>query len=166
MKNELERYRKELNKGLHLPGKIKKRIMAELLSEIYSRIDDGEELSSILASIGTPQELIEELESNYEHEYVQFKKGNMLKLILYSVIAFALSALILCSAAVIFDSPPFVLSAIIGGASGNTSTFIAFKWSKKALIVGLIIQTVILIFLLSRIVKIISYLKNQKKKIM
>ena len=90
----------------------------------------------------------------------------MLKLIIYSIIAFALSALILCSAAVISDYPPFVLSAIIGGASGNTSTFIAFKWSKKALIVGLIIQTVILIVLLSRIVKIISYLKNQKKKIM
>ena len=166
MKNELECYLKELNKGLHLPGKIKKQITAELSSEIYSRIDDGEELDSILTSIGTPRELIEELEANYEHEYVQYKKGNMLKLIIYSIIAFALSALILCSAAVIFDYPPFVLSAIIGGASGNTSTFIAFKWSKKALIVGLIIQTVILIVLLSRIVKIISYLKNQKKKIM
>lgn len=89
----------------------------------------------------------------------------MLKLIIYSIIAFALSALILYSAIVMIH-PPFVLSAIIGGASGNTSTFIAFKWSKKALIVGLIIQTVILIVLLSRIVKIISYLKNQKKKIM
>ena len=30
MKNELERYLKELNKGLHLPGKIKKQITAEL----------------------------------------------------------------------------------------------------------------------------------------
>ena len=30
MKNELERYLKELNKGLHLPGKIKKKIKAEL----------------------------------------------------------------------------------------------------------------------------------------
>ena len=165
MKNELEHYLKELNKGLHLPGKIKKQITAELSSEIYSRIDDGEELDSILTSIGTPRELIEELEANYEHESVQFKKESMLKLIIYSIIAFALSALILYSAIVMIH-PPFVLSAIIGGASGNTSTFIAFKWSKKALIVGLIIQTVILIVLLSRIVKIISYLKNQKKKIM
>ena len=47
MKNKLERYLKELNKGLHLPGKIKKQITAELSSEIYSRIDDGEELDSI-----------------------------------------------------------------------------------------------------------------------
>ena len=71
MKNELKRYIKEINKGLHLPHKMKKRITTELLSEIYGRIDDGEELNSVLTSIGTPQELVEELEANYEHEYVQ-----------------------------------------------------------------------------------------------
>ena len=70
MKNELKRYIKEINKGLHLPHKMKKRITTELLSEIYGRIDDGEELNSVLTSIGTPQELVEELEANYEHEYV------------------------------------------------------------------------------------------------
>ena len=61
MKNELKRYIKEINKGLHLPHKMKKRITTELLSEIYGRIDDGEELNSVLTSIGTPQELVEEL---------------------------------------------------------------------------------------------------------
>ena len=55
MKNELKRYIKEINKGLHLPLKMKKRITTELLSEIYGRIDDGEELNSVLTSIGTPQ---------------------------------------------------------------------------------------------------------------
>ena len=56
MKNELKHYIKEINKGLHLPHKMKKRITTELLSEIYGRIDDGEELNSVLTSIGTPQE--------------------------------------------------------------------------------------------------------------
>ena len=69
---------------------MKKRITTELLSEIYGRIDDGEELNSVLTSIGTPQELVEELEANYEHEYVQFKKGNILKLTIYSIIAFGI----------------------------------------------------------------------------
>ena len=63
MKNELKHYIKEINKGLHLPHKMKKRITTELLSEIYGRIDDGEELNSVLTSIGTPQELVEELEA-------------------------------------------------------------------------------------------------------
>ena len=35
MKNELECYIKEINRGLHLSRKMKKRITAELLSEIY-----------------------------------------------------------------------------------------------------------------------------------
>ena len=69
MKNELKRYIKEINKGLHLPHKMKKRITTKLLSEIYGRIDDGEELNSVLTSIGTPQELVEELEANYEHSF-------------------------------------------------------------------------------------------------
>ena len=138
MKNELKRYIKEINKGLHLPHKMKKRITTELLSEIYGRIDDGEELNSVLTSIGTPQELVEELEANYEHEYVQFKKGNILKLTIYSIIAFGISALIIYSAIVIIY-PQFILPTIIGGANGSTAVFIAYKWSAKELIGGLII---------------------------
>ena len=156
MKNELKRYIKEINKGLHLPHKMKKRITTELLSEIYGRIDDGEELNSVLTSIGTPQELVEELEANYEHEYVQFKKGTI-----YSIIAFGISALIIYSAIVIIY-PQFILPTIIGGANGSTAVFIAYKWSAKELIGGLIIQIIILIFVLSRIVRIFTLLKNKK----
>ena len=161
MKNELKRYIKEINKGLHLPHKMKKRITTELLSEIYGRIDDGEELNSVLTSIGTPQELVEELEANYEHEYVQFKKGNILKLTIYSIIAFGISALIIYSAIVIIY-PQFIHPTIIGGANGSTAVFIAYKWSAKELIGGLIIQIIILIFVLSRIVRIFTLLKNKK----
>ena len=157
MKNELKRYIKEINKGLHLPHKMKKRITTELLSEIYGRIDDGEELNSVLTSIGTPQEL----EANYEHEYVQFKKGNILKLTIYSIIAFGISALIIYSAIVIIY-PQFILPTIISGANGSTAVFIAYKWSAKELIGGLIIQIIILIFVLSRIVRIFTLLKNKK----
>ena len=161
MRNELKRYIKEINKGLRLPRKIKKRITTELLSEIYGRIDDGEELNSILTSIGTPQELVEELEANYEHEYVQFKKGSVLKLTIYSIIAFGISALIIHSVIVIIY-PQFILPTIIGGANGSTSIFIAYKWSAKELIGELIIQIIILIFVLSRIIRIFTSLKNKK----
>ena len=161
MKNELECYIKEINRGLHLSRKMKKRITAELLSEIYGRVEDGEELNSVLASMGPPRELAEELEANYEHEHVQSKKGNILKLTVYSIIAFGISALIIYSAMAIIY-PQFTLPVIMGGANGSTAVFIAYKWSAKELIVGLFIQISILIFALSRIVRISARLKMKK----
>lgn len=44
----------------------------------------------------------------------------------------------------------------------STAVFIAYKWSAKELIGGLIIQIIILIFVLSRIVRIFTLLKNKK----
>lgn len=160
MKNELKRYIKAINRGLRLPHKMKKRITTELLSEIYGRMDDGEELNSVLASIGTPQELVEELKANYGDGYVQFKKGNILKLTVYSIIALGILALVIYSAIAIIH-PQFLLPTIIGGADGPTAVFIVYKRPAKELIVGLIIQIIILIFVFSRIIRIFNSLKNK-----
>lgn len=160
MKNELKRYMKEINKRLRLPHKVKKRITKELLSEIYGRIDDGETLISVLASIGSPQELVEELEANYGHEFVQYKKGEFLKLTIYSIIALGILALSIYSAIVIIH-PQFLLPTIIGGADGPTSIFIAYKPSARKMIVGLMIQIILLILVCMRIVRICTSLKNK-----
>lgn len=135
MKNDLECYIKDISKDLRSPSKIKKYIEAELLSEIYGRLDNGEELESILTSIGTHQELVDELEASYEYEYVQFKKGSILKLIIYSIIAFDVSALIVYSA-IVMIYPPFILPTIIGGVNESTAVFVAYKWSANEWFIG------------------------------
>ena len=161
MKNNIKRYIKQVDKELYLPHKIKRNIRAELLAEIYGRLDDGEELDSILTSIGTPQEFAEELEANYGNEFMQFKRESILKLIIYTVIAFGVSALVIYSAIIIIY-PQYILPTIIGGANGNTSIFIAYKWSAKNLIIGLIVQVIILIFVVLKMIKTFNFIKNKK----
>lgn len=161
MKNEIDSYMKELNKELCLPKKIKKSIIAELQAEIHCRMEDGEELRSILCSIGTPQKVAEEVQANYEHEYIQLKKGSILKLIIYSIVAFGVAVLIIYSLIMIVY-PQFVLPAIIGGTKGSSSVFVALKWSKKELTAGLIVQIMIFAFVALQIMRLFKLLVGEK----
>lgn len=162
MKNDVERYTKEINKRLQLPGKLKKRILTELTSEIYGRLDNGENLDDVLESIGSPQEVIEELEANYENESVRFRKGNIIKLTLLSVVALCMAALILNSITSVI-CPQFIRPTIIGGAHGSTAIFVTYKWSAKELILGLFIKVIVLVFSLLQIFKVSKSLKHKKR---
>ncbi len=161
MKSDIERYIREIRKGLQLPYKTKKHIIMELKNEIYARLDTGEKLDDILKSIGSPQEVIKKLEASYENEYIYFRKESIFKLIVLSVIAFCMTALIVYSIITILY-PQFILPTVIGGVNGNTSAFIAYKWSSEELIVGLLIKILIFIFSLLQIIKIFKSLKNNK----
>jgi len=161
MGNNLDQYINKIYRGLKLPNKIKRHIKADLTSEIYSRIENGEELNDILSSIGSPEEVIAEFESNHESEYFQFKKTKVLMLIVWSVIAVIMVVLILYSLIEIIY-PQWAFSPVFGGANGNQAVFIAFKWPLKELVFGLIVKAVIFIISLSQVIRHIKFSKGNK----
>ena len=162
MENKINQYVSKVCKGLNLPCKIKKRIKLELKSEIYSRIENGEELDDILSSIGSPKEVIAELESNHENEYFQFKKAKMLTLVVWSVISVFTVGLIIFSL-VTMIYPQWAIPPVFGGANGSKAVFIAYKWSLKESIFGLSIKVIIFICSLLQVIRHIRYLKGNKE---
>lgn len=161
MEKSLNQYINKINRGLKLPNKIKRHIKADLTSEIYSRIEHGEELNDILCAIGSTEEVIAEFESNHESEFFQFKKTKVLMLIVWSVIAVVLAVLILYSLIEILY-PQWAIPPIFGGANGNQSVFIAYKWSLKELLLGLFVKAVIFIISLSQLIGHIKFLNGNK----
>lgn len=159
MKNEMIQYINKIYRGVQLPRKIKTQIKLELTSEIYSRLESGEILSDILISIGSPSEVISDLESNYGDEYSHFKKEKLLAFIVLSVIAVVMAALIFNTAAAMLY-PHLGFTNIIGGADGSTSMFVAFKWSAEQVIIGMILKVVILTVSIFQMIKLFRSLKR------
>lgn len=157
MEKEVKRYIKAIDRRLHLPRRIKKDLLSELSSEIYSRLDDGEELKAIFASIGTPQELAKELEANY----LDRKKVNRWKLTIYSVIAFCTFAWMIYSI-VLIVYPRMIPPVVIGGADGSRSMFLAYKWSVKQIAMGLFAKSIVFVVVVVRMIQMLGASKNKK----
>lgn len=164
MEKELKQYINKIYRGVQLPRKIKKQIKLELTSEIYSRMEDGETLSDILISIGSPWEVISDLESNYGVEYSHFKKEKILAFAILSVIAVCMAVLIISSisSAAGMLYPDFAPSTVIGGADGSTSIFVAFKWSSAQIFIGMVLKVVILLFSIFQMMKLYRSLRKNK----
>lgn len=157
MENNINKYLNKIYRGLRLPKAIKRQIKIDLASEIYLRIENGEELNDILSSIGSPEEVIEEFEFNHENEYFLLKKAKVVALIIWSVIAAAMVVLIVYSLIIVIY-PQWALPPVFGGVSGNKAIFIAYKWSFKELVLGLSIKAIIFIFSFLQILRNIKFL--------
>ncbi|MCI9541616.1 MAG: hypothetical protein HFG39_11290 [Lachnospiraceae bacterium] len=162
MKNKLEQYVNKIYKGLKLPFKLKKHIKLELLSEIQMRLEEGEALDNILLAMGTPDEVIKEFEASYEDEYFQFKKEKTFVMFFWAIVTIFLGGIGFCLITLIIQSQ-LAFSTVIGGGNGNTAVFLAYKWSKKEILLGIAINSMLFIVSLLQFIKYSQLLKKKNR---
>lgn len=159
MKHKVNQYINQIDRGLQLPYKIRKKIKMELTSEIHLRMEAGEGLDDILSSIGSPKEVIAELESNYEHEYFSFRKTRNFALAVWSVVTVLMGGFLFYSLVTLIGSKG-TFSKIIG--NGNMAVYIAYKYSLKEIVFGLCAEVVLFLFPLLQVMKQMKFLKCHK----
>lgn len=161
MRSKTDRYINEIYRKLRLPRQLKKRIKLELESEISLRVQQGEKEEDVISSIGTPDELVEELRSNYENEYLQFRKKKVLTMIIWVVIAAVAGGTVLYSLIVLLY-PQLVMPTVIGGAEGSRSVYIAYKWSMEERMMGLGLKSILFAFSLMQALRYRNLLSSKK----
>lgn len=112
----IKRYVNAIERKLRLPWKLRARVMSDFATTLCARHEEGESYEEIMASLGTPKQVAEELNGQMK-EYT-FRRSPWRFVCLGAA---ALCALLL----VLSLLPPEVGSpAAIGGADGPTAIFV------------------------------------------
>nr|WP_319487554.1 hypothetical protein [uncultured Caproiciproducens sp.] len=156
-----ETYIKEVIKRVKLPHTLKSRLKKDLISDIQIRQENGESIEDIIRAMGTPDEVVSELEESYidkmphrsRLEKIFLTCGIFLMSVLFATGIWCVSAKItaqdiICS---VFPAREFISSSqavgIIGGADGPTAIFVTSKISYWVLVIfGVILFSCIFCF--------------------
>ena len=120
-----EKYLRAVRRRLNMPKALKDRVIADLLSSIEARKEDGQQESEILAELGTPKQAAGELNAQMK-EYTYRKspwRWACLGVSVLSVFCIAYNGLRLLLLQ-LFNTVNNASIGIIGGADGPTSIFI------------------------------------------
>lgn len=121
----MEKYLRAVKRRLNMPKDMKERVMADFLSAINARKEDGQSEETILAELGTPKQAAKEL--NEQMKEYTYKKSPWrwlcLALAIFSGLCLAyegLAGLLL----VLFNKAYNASIGVIGGADGPTAIFV------------------------------------------
>lgn len=63
---EVRKYMKQIEKKLPLPKKVKKSVLSDLVTGMLARVEAGESMDQVMASMGTPLEVAEGIKEEME----------------------------------------------------------------------------------------------------
>ena len=128
----MEKYLRAVKRRLNMPKDMKERVMADFLSTIHARKEDGQSEETILAELGTPKQAAKEL--NEQMKEYTYKKSPWrwlcLALAVFSGLCLAykgLAGLLL----VLFNKAYNASIGVIGGADGPTAIFVTTNTSGR-----------------------------------
>lgn len=123
---KIEKYLRLVRRRLNMPGTLKDRVIADLVSSVEARKENGQSEEEILAELGTPKQAAKELNAQMQ-EYTYQKspwRWGCLGLAVFSALCIAykgLPGLLL----MLFNKANNASSlGIIGGADGPTAVFV------------------------------------------
>lgn len=155
-----ETYVRAIVRNLRLPHKTKRRIKNDLLNDFIVRIEAGESQEQIIADMGAPEKVAAEFHENFSDQLLPHRTaldwtlfiGGIFfgVLALWQVIDSFLFPALLHAMMGNFDmhSAPSGDIAIIGGADGPTSIFVAGSFNLVALLVPLLLCGICIAFYL------------------
>ena len=127
-----EKYLRSVRRRLNMPKDLKDRVMADFLSSIEARKEDGQSEEAILEELGEPKQAAAELNAQMQ-EYTYRKspwRWLCLALAVFSGLCLAykgLTGLLL----VLFNKAYNASIGIIGGADGPTAIFVTTAETKQ-----------------------------------
>lgn len=117
--NQIKKYMNTVEQNLHLPHKIKLRIMTDLASDVQARLESGKSYEEVIEELGAPEEVAASFYAEFEKDGQAHEK---------KVWPWAfLAAAGLCAAYGVYRLFKLRAAAsigIIGGADGPTAIFI------------------------------------------
>ena len=125
MDKKMEKYLRSVRRRLNMPKILKDRVMADFLSSIDARIEDGYTQADIFTEFGTPKQAAKELNTQMK-EYTYRKspwRWVCLGFAIFSGLCLAcrgLPGLLL----MLFNTANYASIGIIGGADGPTAVFV------------------------------------------
>lgn len=155
-----ETYVRAIVRNLRLPHKTKRRIKNDLLNAFIVRMEAGESQEQIIADMGAPEKVAAEFHENFSDQllpqrtaldWILFIGGIFFGVLaLWQVIDSFLFPALLHAMMGNFDmhSAPSGDIAIIGGADGPTSIFVAGSFNLVALLVPLLLCGICIAFYL------------------
>lgn len=157
MDKNTEKYLRAVRRRLNMPKALRDRVMADFLSSMEARLEDGQQEADMLSEFGPPKQAAAELNAQMK-EYTYRKspwRWGCLGLAVISGLCLAykgLPSLLL----VLFNKVHNASIGIIGGADGPTAIFVTTKPAAgfpSAVIYGLLLIMGILGFIALRKLK-------------
>lgn len=137
----IKRYMNAVERHLHLPQKIKVRVMSDLMTTVNSRREQGETLEQIMADLGTPRQVAERF--NEELKEFAVNKSPWRWLCLAGAVAAAgiLLWLLFLNGWLLEESSSM---GVIGGADGPTAIFVTTKagWGSNMMMAALLLSQI------------------------
>lgn len=117
---KIKKYVNDIERRLRLPADMKRRINADLGTDIHARLEQGKQVDEVLSELGTPQEVAERFNTEMGAEAAPRKSAArfLFGLILFLGVSGVLWNFLMWKSTITPIS-------IIGGADGPTSIFIA-----------------------------------------
>lgn len=145
MNKEMEKYLKAVRRKLNMPKDAKDRVMADFVSSIQCRLEDGQTDREIISELGTPKTAAAELnEQMKEYTYVKspWRWG-------------CLALIVLCASILIHKGVRGFLAGnltrleaasvgIIGGADGPTAIFVTSSPDALLYVFGILLLLLIM----------------------
>lgn len=126
---QILRYIKSVGRRLDLPREVRERVLSDFTTSVNARIEAGESVQDVLASLGGPKAAAAELNEQMK-EYVCRKSPWRFVFLALAVVGLVGTAIWLNIVVSVNVTIPHSV-AVIGGADGPTSILVATKGSPE-----------------------------------
>lgn len=156
---EIKKYLKAVERKLRLPKNIRCSVLSDLLTEMYARVENGEDMKEILGEMGTPQQVADGI--NQEMDEFAYTKSPWRWA--------CLALIVICSGILLMQGPARIMLilansllnkvAAIGGVDGPTQIYVTTTMSSQ--IPGMIMAGMLLVMGILGFYKLSHYQKKQ-----